>query len=266
MALLTSIIDERARRWCRRFLAAPLLLACLCASGCFSAQHAWNEADAAAATGDFYVAAIEPTVVGYPEPRDPLMALNRAIFAFNDVVYRYVLIPLSRLYVQVVPAPVRTGIRNFFYNLRAPIYVVNHLLQGNPGPAGRNVLRFAINATIGLFGLFDPARAWFNLEREDTNFTATLSRYGAGYGVYLVLPFIGPSDTRNAASLVVDYALHPIPRLADNPERAAIRGFDYFQEYAPSAEHYETLRGKVEDPYIFFRNLYIQGLQRDEEY
>jgi len=210
--------------------------------------------------------AFEPTVVSYPEYRDPFIWLNRGIFSFNDVTYRYLLIPLGKGYVRVVPDPVQRSVGNFFYNLKTPVYAVNHLLQLEPEPLGRNLLRFGINTTVGLLGLFDPAKAWWGLEREQTDFEETLAGYGAGYGIYLVLPVFGPSDLRNGTSLVVDHFLDPVVYLTENPERTAIQGFDFFQAYAPGAERYETLRRKSEDPYTFFRNLYLQGVQRDAEY
>jgi phospholipid-binding lipoprotein MlaA len=209
---------------------------------------------------------IEPTVVGYPDYRDPLIRVNRAIFAFNDITYRYLLIPLGKGYVRVIPDPVHRSVGNFFYNIKTPVYAVNHLLQLKPKPLGRNLLRFAINTTVGLLGLFDPAKAWWGLERAEADFEATLARYGAGYGIYLVLPVFGPSDLRNSASIVADYFLNPIVYLTENPERIAIQGYDFFQAYAPGAEQYETLRRKSDDPYIFFRNLHLQGVQRDVDY
>jgi phospholipid-binding lipoprotein MlaA len=205
-------------------------------------------------------------VVGYENYRDPLIGLNKAVFAFNDVTYRYLLIPLSKGYIRVVPEPVQKSVSNFFNNIRTPIYAVNHLLQLKPEPMGKNLLSFGLNTTIGLLGLFDPARAWFDLESEQTHFDDTLARYGAGCGIYLVLPIFGPSDLRNGASLVVDHFLNPIIYLTENPERSLIEGYDFFQEYAPGAERYEILRRKSEDPYIFFRNLYLQGVQRDVDY
>lgn len=209
---------------------------------------------------------VESHVVSYPEYRDPLIRVNRVIFNFNDVTYRYVLIPLSTGYIRAVPEPVRNGIGNFFHNVKTPIYVVNHLLQGRPRPLGRNLLRFGINTTVGLLGLFDPARAWFGLEREAAHFEDTMADYGAEYGIYIVLPFLGSSDLRNGMSMIVDYYLNPIPHAVDRPASSAILGFDYFQEFAPEAERYRTLRREAEDPYIFFRNLYLQGIQRDAEF
>ena len=77
-------------------------------------------------------APIEPTVVSYPHYRDPLIWVNRGIFAFNDVTYRYLLIPLGKGYVRVVPDPVQRSVGNFFYNIKTPMYAVNHLLQLKP--------------------------------------------------------------------------------------------------------------------------------------
>jgi phospholipid-binding lipoprotein MlaA len=211
-------------------------------------------------------AALEPTVVGYSDFKDPLIWMNRGIFAFNDVTYRYLLIPFGKGYVKVVPEPARESVGNFFDNIKMPIRAVNHLLQLEMKLLGRDLGRFGINTTLGLAGLFDPAKAWWGLEQADTDFDETLSRYGMGYGIYLVLPILGPSDLRNSASLVAGHFLNPILYLTENPERSAIQGFDVFQDFAPGAERYEILREKTEDPYIFFRNLHLQGVQRDEDY
>jgi phospholipid-binding lipoprotein MlaA len=221
-----------------------------------------------AATGSEAIdpATVEPTVVAYHDYHDPLIRINRAIFAFNNVTYRYALIPLGKGYLRAVPEPVRQSIGNFFTNLKTPIYLVNHLIQLKGKPMVRSLQRFGINTTIGLLGLFDPAGNWYGLERAETDFEDTLIRYGAGYGAYLVLPVFGPSDIRNGLSLVVDQFLNPIPYLVDDPWANVIRGFDYFQEFAPEAEQYEIIRRESEDPYLFLRNLYLQGIQRDADY
>jgi phospholipid-binding lipoprotein MlaA len=155
-------------------------------------------------------------VVSYPDYRDPIIYLNRAIFAFNDVTYHY-----FKGYVRVVPELIRKGISNFFDNIKTPIYAVNNLLQLKPEPLGKKIMRFGLNTTIGLLGIFDPATDWFEIKRQETHFDDTLAQYGAGYGVYLVLPIFGPSDLRHSTSLVVDYFLNPITYLTDNPERSS---------------------------------------------
>jgi phospholipid-binding lipoprotein MlaA len=209
---------------------------------------------------------VDPNVVSYDDYHDPLMPLNRFVFGFNDVVSRYALIPLGKGYARVVPDPVDRRIDNFFYNAASPIYAVNQLLQGEPRLSGRNLARFGINTTVGLLGIFDAASHLFGLERVESDFAETLAHYDAGYGVYLVLPFFGPSDTRNATARVVDYFLHPIPWVLDNPESFVLMSYGFFHEFAQSAEDYEKLLKQSEDPYIFMRNLHLQSVQRDAAY
>ena len=227
-----------------------------------AAQQTPQVQDTADGTG----ANLAPTVVSYPEYKDPLIKFNRAMFAFNDVSYRYVLIPLSKAYRWATPDPVETSIGNLFYNIKTPIYAINHLLQGKPKPMGINLLRFGINSTLGLLGLFDPAAAWFDLQRAPSSFDQSLERYGAGYGAYLVLPLLGPSHTRAVPGLFVDHFLNPVPYLVDDPESTAILAADGFQQFAHESSSYLILREKSDDPYVFFRNLSLQKVQRDAEY
>jgi phospholipid-binding lipoprotein MlaA len=205
-------------------------------------------------------------VVSYSNYRDPLIGVNRVIFKINDVAYRFLLIPLAKGYTKITPDPVERCIRNFFYNIKTPIYAVNHLLQGHPKPMGRTLGRFGINTTIGILGLFDPARTRYKIEKEETHFEHTLSRYGVGYGFYLVIPFFGPSDVRRGVSSLVDHFLNPFTYITEFPYSTGIQAFDNFQEFAPAAPRYKTLKQKTDDPYIFFRNLYLQGVQRDDDY
>ena len=202
-------------------------------------------------------------VAGY---RDPLIRLNRAVFAFNDVSYRYVLIPAARTYLNVTPDPVKKGIGNFFYNLRTPIYALNHLFQGKPDQTARDLGRFLVNTTVGIAGIFDPAESWLDMERQVTSAGDTMARYGVGYGAYLVLPFIGSSNLRNAGGMLLEMPLNSIEYLLDNPESTAVRVFDNFQLYAPVIQSYTDITAESEDPYIFMRNLHIQGIQRDAAY
>ena len=68
---------------------------------------------------------LEPTVVAYDDYRDPLQGMNRAVFAFNDVVYRYAMIPVAKGYNWLLPNPVKTGIGNVFHNIKMPIRSLN---------------------------------------------------------------------------------------------------------------------------------------------
>jgi phospholipid-binding lipoprotein MlaA len=207
-----------------------------------------------------------PNMVVVAEYRDPLMRLNRVVFAFNDVSYRYLLVPAARTYINVVPDPVKEGIGNFFYNLRTPIYALNHLFQGKPDQTVKDLGRFVVNTTVGIAGIFDPADSWLDMERQVTGAGDTLAQYGVGYGAYLVLPFIGSSNLRNAGGMFLEMPLNSLEYLIDEPESMMVRVFDNFQLYSPMIQSYPDITEESEDPYIFLRNLHIQGIQRDAAY
>jgi len=207
-----------------------------------------------------------PDMVAVAGYNDPLIGFNRAVFAFNDVSYRYVLVPAARTYQNVTPDPVKAGIGNFFYNLRTPIYALNHLFQGKPDQTAKDLARFVVNTTVGIAGIFDPADSWLKMERQVTSAGDTMAQYGVGYGAYLVLPFIGSSNLRNVGGMLLEMPLNTIEYLVDDPEGTVIRVFDNFQLYSPMIQSYLDITAESEDPYIFMRNLHIQGIQRDAAY
>lgn len=252
-----SMAPERTRPcWSLRIILLLLIL-----SGC-----ATLEDDLAAAERASHASDIEPTVVSYQDFRDPLEPVNRAVFAFNDVSYRYVFVPLARGYNRRVPDPARQSVSNFFNNLQAPVHLLNNLLQLKPRAAGTNIARFGINSTLGVLGFFDPAESWFDLAPADASLDDTLAKYGAGYGFYLVVPLLGPSSLRAGSSALVEGYFHPIAYLTDDRERIIIQGFDYFQDFAPQADGYAQMVEQSDDPYLFIRNLYLQTLLRDAQF
>lgn len=212
--------------------------------------------------------AIDPNIVTYPEEQfnDPLEFANRPIFLFNDALYRYALIPVGKGYLKVIPETVRNCVSNAFSNIREPLNILNHLFQLHGKPAGTSFARFAVNSTIGLFGLFDPAHAWLEINEHETDLNDTLAVYGVGYGLYLVVPILGQSDARYGFSRLVESQFGPIALLTDKPETYYIQVFKEFHIFAPSAEGYQKLRDQTDDPYRFFRNLYMQRVLRDEQY
>ena len=211
---------------------------------------------------------LEPTVVAYePETfNDPLESFNRPVFAFNDFMFRHILIPVSHGYKAVVPSPVRSGVSNFFSNIREPLNAVNHVLQGSGSGLGTSVSRFLVNSTLGIFGLFDPADHWFEIKESKATLNQTLASYDMGYGAFLVLPFLGQTDTRNGFSTVIEGIVHPVNMISNSPETFYIQAYGSFHEFAPQADSYETLQQQSEDPYLFFRNLYLQGVLRDQQF
>jgi phospholipid-binding lipoprotein MlaA len=157
--------------------------------------------------------------VGQPSASDPLQGINRATQAFNDTVDDALLKPLAESWVQILPAPVRRGVSNFFGNLGDGWSAVNHLLQGKPEPALNMTLRMAVNTTFGLGGVLDVASE-AGLERQSEDLGQTLGVWGVPPGPYLVLPFFGPSTLRDVTDTAVTLAYDTSLQYTENHDLA----------------------------------------------
>lgn len=162
---------------------------------------------------------------------DPYEAQNRRVHAFNKALAARLSGPSDE--AEEAPAaaaapgePIGPGqmLINAGRNLSLPGKAVNGLLQGRPGRAAQNLGRFAINSTVGLGGLFDPAADSFGVTERDTDFGETLAVWGAPEGAYLELPLIGPSTQRDAAGRVVDLLIDPVNHVLSGRELAAAWG------------------------------------------
>ncbi|MDA8139326.1 MAG: MlaA family lipoprotein [Desulfobacteraceae bacterium] len=203
---------------------------------------------------------------GLPEDRseeiytvaDPLEPFNRAIYVFNDKLYFWVMKPVAVGYRAVVPSPARGGVKNFFYNLTAPVRIVNNILQGKGQAAEAEWARFLYNSTVGVLGFGNPARNNPKLNPKEEDLGLTLADYGIGDGFYLMLPFLGPSTLRDSAGLVGDAFLNPVAYI--NPWEASlgVGAYNQLNNLSFRIGDYESLKKAAMDPYVSFRNAYIQ--------
>ena len=189
---------------------------------------------------------------------DPIEPFNRAIFTFNDKAYYWFFKPVAKGYNVVVPQGVRVAVRNFFSNLATPIRAANNLLQGKFRATGTELLRFTINSTIGMAGLFDPAHDGFHLEKKDADLGQTLGRYNLGQGMYLVLPFVGPTTLRDGAGLAGDLFLDPLSYVRPLEASVGVNAYKRENDLSLRIGEYEDLTGSALDPYVAVRDAYAQ--------
>ena len=152
--------------------------------------------------------ASSPDTTGKLE-NDPFESINREIYAFNNGADEYVIGPIAHAYRDVFPNPVRDSIRNFLLNLKTPLSAINATLQGDFTRGASAVGRFAINSTAGVLGLFDVAD-YIGLKPVDEDVGQTLGAWGIEPGPYLMLPFLGPTSTRDLAGKVGDWLIDPL--------------------------------------------------------
>jgi len=155
---------------------------------------------------------------GTGEFNDPYEAQNRVVHEANRDLDRGIVGPSASAYGSVVPKPVQQGIDNFSGNLGTPGQMVNNLLQGDVEHLVENSFRLVINTTIGIGGIFDPAKS-IGMAGRDTDFGETLYVWGVDEGAYLELPVLGPSTERDAAGKVADFVLDPLRYVLPSPEK-----------------------------------------------
>jgi phospholipid-binding lipoprotein MlaA len=189
-------------------------------------------------------------------PQDPWESWNRGVYRVNDALDRAVAKPVARTYVRAVPKPARTGVSNFFENMRTPTVMINDALQGKFRAAFNDLARFLLNTTVGVAGLLDPAsEAGLDLNNED--FGQTLGVWGVHPGPFVELPFYGPSDLRDAPSRVVDAYTNPHAYISNKPIFWGLYGVDLIDTRAGLLSLDATLKN-VYDPYAFIRDAYLQ--------
>lgn len=193
--------------------------------------------------------------------KDPLEGINRGIYKFNDVTDKAVFKPVATAYKTVTPSPIRTGINNFFNNLGGITSVFNNLLQLKFANAFSEAGRFVINSTFGLAGFIDVAGMdKVPVHKED--FGQTLGHWGAGTGAYLVLPFLGPSDLRDATGLIVDTATTDPIQYTHNIGEVRLHNQLRLVQFIDKRAELLTATDLVDeaslDPYAFMRDAYLQ--------
>jgi len=183
--------------------------------------------------------------------------MNRKVQAFNDTADRWVVKPVARSYVRVVPKVVRRGVSNFFENLTYPIVIVNQFLQGKVVQGFSDLGRFAINSTLGVGGLLDPASdAHLALHNED--FGQTFGKWGVTAGPYLVLPILGPSTFRDGAGSLCSAPLIPWRYSEDEFIRYGATALYGLDTRAGLLNAEQLISG---DRYTFLRDAYLQRRQ-----
>jgi len=202
----------------------------------------------------------------YNQNNDPLEPTNRAIFAFNDVLYRDFFHPVASGYRDLVPPFGREVVSNMLANLKSPATFLNELLQGNFSRAGAVVVRLVLNTTFGVGGMQDVATP-LGIPKQNADFGQTLGVWGVGEGPYLVVPVLGPSNPRDIAGLLVDSFTDPLDdylRSADMSWVSEVRfGISVISVVEANMDAIDDVRRSSLDYYSAMRSLMRQRRQAE---
>lgn len=192
-----------------------------------------------------------------PTPSDPYESFNRSMYRVHqamDVVVK----PVSRVYAENVPLPARAGFSNLFSNAGDLWVGVNGLAQGKPRDAGSDAMRFLINSTLGIFGLFDVASE-MGYEKHNEDLGQTLAVWGVKDGGYVFLPILGPRTLRDATAWVGDTAADPLlTDVQDIGVRNSLLAVKIMDIRASLLPIDAILEESTDDPYAYIRDAYLQ--------
>jgi len=205
--------------------------------------------------------------------KDCFETVNRGIFAFNQGLDKALFKPLAKGY-RKLPQPIRSGTSNALNNLGNVVTIPNNILQGQIKDASMNSLRFIINSTLGIAGIFDVA-SYYGIEKRDReDYGQTLGALGVGEGCYFVLPVLGPTTVRDSIGSLANVAGGDAwynVTVANNTQyfnesdyyfTRVLSGVDF---RAKNLEAFDSLENTSIDLYASIRSLYLQDRQRKIE-
>ena len=219
----------------------------------------------AASDGELLLKKNEPS-----EVKDCFEKINRATFAFNQVLDGVVFKPVASAY-RILPSPVKTGVSNSLDNLSNLVTIPNNILQGDFKLAGLNTGRFLINTTVGVLGLIDVAQYFGMSEYEKEDYGQSLAKAGVGPGCYIVLPVLGPSTARDTVASVGNFvggdAWYNVTVKNDTHY---FRDIDYYSSKVTAgidfrAKNYDSIDNLEKNSIDFYasvKSLYLQDRQQ----
>jgi phospholipid-binding lipoprotein MlaA len=204
------------------------------------------------------------------EVKDCFEKINRATFAFNEVLDGVIFKPIAGAY-RGLPTPVKSGVSNSLDNLSNLVTIPNNIIQGDFKKAGINSGRFIINSTVGILGLIDAAKLFGIPEYEKEDYGQSLAKLGFGPGCYVVLPVLGPSTVRDTAASMVNFmggdAWYNVTVRNETQHFSEVdyylsRATDGVDFRAKNYDSIENLKSNSVDFYASVKSLYLQDRQK----
>jgi phospholipid-binding lipoprotein MlaA len=193
-------------------------------------------------------------------PADPFENYNRAVFSFNDKLDQVAVKPAAEAYKKTLPQFMQTGVSNFFGNLGDAWTAANNFMQGKVEHGVTDVMRVAVNSTMGLLGVLDIATE-AGLPKHSEDFGQTLGKWGVKSGPYFVLPVLGPSTVRDSLATPIDLSADPWAYVSAAPwtiTGSVVRVVDL---RARALDASNLLEEAALDRYVFVRDAYLQRRQ-----
>jgi phospholipid-binding lipoprotein MlaA len=192
---------------------------------------------------------------------------SRAIFKFNMALDDIVFEPLAKGYNKL-PSPIKAGTSNFTSNIGTLLSIPNNVLQGNFQQLGHSIGSFALNSTVGVFGILNPAEK-IGLKPNKEDVGQTLGSYGIGPGCYFVIPVLGSTTVRDTFGMLADTFVDPFAHITIREKEllsSSGNSLDFYSVKATTAidfradndKNFESLEKNSIDLYSSIKSIYLQ--------
>ncbi len=201
---------------------------------------------------------------------DKYEKFNRKVFAFNLGLNKYAIRPIHILWCSIMPEYGIERIHNAYKNIEYPKRLVSSLIQKDFKTSGTETVRFLTNTTLGLGGMFDPAKHFFKIEPSNEDMEQALSKCKCCSGSYIVLPVMNGTTARGIAGKILDTSLNPTTYVG-TPVLAMVKAGLTVNRTSFSQPLIKMVESNYADPYEIARKIYgidnfikCQNLDRKE--
>ena len=202
--------------------------------------------------------AVSQPVWADTNPADPYERYNRVMYKVNDTADRYVLTPVARGYRAITPKPVRTGVSNFFNNLRDVVSFGSNVLRLDIKRASEDLVRVGINTTFGLGGLINIADAG-DMPNNKNTLGDTFASWGWKKSNYFVYPLLGPSTVRDSVGTTV-VSVYPVQNAVfeTSAGRISATAVNAVNTREGLLDLTDSLDAAAVDKYAYTRDMYMR--------
>ncbi len=189
---------------------------------------------------------------------DKFENFNRKVFKLNTNLNKYAIKPSTVVWSSIMPKYGIERIKYMYKNILFPRYLVSSLIQKDFKGAKTASLRFLTNSTIGLGGMFDPAKKFFKLNEINENMEQALAKLNVKQGPYLVVPILNSTTPRGLLGKVLDCGLDPTSYVG-TPVIAAVKAGFTINNAVLFQGIIKNILNNYIDPYDVQKKLY--GIQ-----
>ena len=180
---------------------------------------------------------------------------------------------MAIVYGDITPIKLQSVANNMSMNFSLPRYSMNYILQGELKNASKSSMKFLVNSTLGVGGIYDFS-SQLGLTSESTDFGETMAKWGFREGPYLEILVLGPSNQRDGIGKVVDLVLDPVSLIGVGAKSAATAtsvafGLSARSQFRESIDSilYESADSYAQSRLFFLQNRrYELGTNKAEHY